>query len=382
MQLISESDEFAFDFDLLDATKIIPEEQVPVRSVGRMVLDRNPDNFFAETEQVAFHTANLVPGIDFTNDPLLQARNFSYLDTQLIRLGGPNFSHLPVNRPVAEVRTHQHDGYSQPTIQRGKASYHKNSLGSGCPALADQEVFSHYAKYVDGHVVRARSDSFTDHYSQPRLFWRSMSGIEADHIVAASPSSSARSPTSTSANAWWPSSTSSTTAWQPGSQPSSDSGLPPESPGRRHRGAFPPALSQLNTAMDSIVSRKVAVLAADGVDVTGVERLVEALTERGAIVEVLAPKAGGVLAGGSGGEIAVDRAITTMRPCCTTPWSSRAVPTRSRPSEVTATHCISWPRRTSTTSRSPRSARDWTCCPPRDWTARLPRAAMSSPMRV
>ncbi|MFZ2529449.1 MAG: catalase [Rhodococcus sp. (in: high G+C Gram-positive bacteria)] len=311
VQLVPESDEDAFDFDLLDATKIIPEEQVPVQPVGRMVLDRNPDNFFAETEQVAFHTANVVPGIDFTNDPLLQARNFSYLDTQLIRLGGPNFSQLPVNRPVAEVRTHQHDGYSQPTIQRGKASYHKNSLGSGCPALADEEVFTHYAKRVEGHVVRARSDSFTDHYSQPRLFWRSMSEIEAEHIVAAYgfelgkvTDIDVRERVVAQLDK---------VDHDLASKVAAELGLdaPPES-SVVDIAAPSPALSQLNTAMNSIVSRKVAVLAADGVDVTGVGRLVDALTERGAIVEVLAPKGGGVLAGGSGGEIAVDRAVTTM----------------------------------------------------------------------
>ena len=118
VQLVPEEREHDFDFDLLDATKIIPEEEVPLRVVGRMKLDRNPDNFFAETEQVAFHTANVVSGIDFTNDPLLQARNFSYLDTQLIRLGGPNFAQLPVNRPVAQVHHHQRDGYGQHPIRR------------------------------------------------------------------------------------------------------------------------------------------------------------------------------------------------------------------------------------------------------------------------
>ncbi|KPC84063.1 hydroperoxidase, partial [Streptomyces sp. NRRL WC-3753] len=134
VQLVPEADEHKFDFDLLDATKIIPEEQVPVWPIGRMVLDRNPDNFFAETEQIAFCTANVVPGIDFTNDPLLQARNFSCLDTQLIRLGGPNFAHIPVNRPVVDVRNNQRDGYHQEEIHRG-TNYSPNSLGGGCPAL-------------------------------------------------------------------------------------------------------------------------------------------------------------------------------------------------------------------------------------------------------
>jgi len=138
VQLVPEEDEHRFDFDLLDPTKIIPEEEVPVRPVGRMVLDRNPDNFFAETEQVAFHTANVVPGIDFTNDPLLQARLFSYLDTQLIRLGGPNFSQLPVNRPLNEVSNHHRDGYHQTAVHRGKAAYHPNTVGGGCPVLAGE----------------------------------------------------------------------------------------------------------------------------------------------------------------------------------------------------------------------------------------------------
>jgi catalase len=133
LQLVPEEDEHAFDFDLLDATKIIPEELVPVRPVGRMILDRNPDNFFAETEQVAFHTANVVPGIDFTNDPLLQARNFSYLDTQLIRLGGPNFAQIPINRPIAQVRNDQRDGYNQRMIHQSRTSYAPNSISGGCP---------------------------------------------------------------------------------------------------------------------------------------------------------------------------------------------------------------------------------------------------------
>ncbi|WP_462187401.1 catalase, partial [Frankia sp. CcWB2] len=147
VQLVPESDEHAFDFDLLDATKIIPEERVPVRPVGRLVLNRNPDNFFAETEQVAFCVQNVVPGIDFTNDPLLQARLFSYLDTQLIRLGGPNFAQLPVNRPVAAVHNNSRDGYGQHRIQQRQTSYFPNSISGGCPVLSDPAHggYVHYA---------------------------------------------------------------------------------------------------------------------------------------------------------------------------------------------------------------------------------------------
>src|SRR3954470_23792746 len=186
VQLVPESDEFNFQFDLLDATKIIPEEQVPVQPVGKMVLNRNPDNFFAETEQVAFHTANVVPGIDFTNDPLLQFRNFSYLDTQLIRLGGPNFAQLPVNRPLAPVRTNQRDGYHQGAIHRD-TNYFPNSLGGGCPAHAgvDGSAYTHYAQRVDGAKIRRRSESFKDHYSQPAMFFHSMADWEKEHIVKA-----------------------------------------------------------------------------------------------------------------------------------------------------------------------------------------------------
>ncbi|MBV8932289.1 MAG: catalase, partial [Kutzneria sp.] len=184
VQLVDEADEDSFDFDLLDATKIIPEEQVPVRPVGTLVLNRNPDNFFAETEQVAFHTANVVPGIDFTNDPLLQARNFSYLDTQLIRLGGPNFAQIPVNRPVALVSNDHRDGYHQHRIHQGRASYLPNTLGGGCPAVGDG-AYTHYQEKVEGTVIRRRSKSFGDHYGQATLFWNSMSMPEREHIVAA-----------------------------------------------------------------------------------------------------------------------------------------------------------------------------------------------------
>lgn len=311
VQLVPEADEFNFEFDLLDATKIIPEEQVPVRPVGKMVLNRNPDNFFAETEQVAFHTANVVPGIDFTNDPLLQFRNFSYLDTQLIRLGGPNFAQLPVNRPVADVHTNQHDGYSQFAIPQGRSSYFKNSIGGGCPALADEDVFAHYTQKVDGHKIRQRAESFKDYYSQARMFWKSMSAVEAKHIVAAYAFElgkvevpEIRSRTVDQLNL---------VDHDLAVRVATELGLPaPDEQPVDDKLPESPALSQLNTATDSIETRKIAVLAADGVDVVGTERFLAAMRQRGAIPEVLAPKAGGTLAGGSGGELSVDRAITTM----------------------------------------------------------------------
>jgi catalase len=311
VQLVGESDEENFAFDLLDATKIIPEEQVPVQPVGKMVLNRNPDNFFAETEQVAFHTANVVPGIDFTNDPLLQFRNFSYLDTQLIRLGGPNFAQLPVNRPIADVRTNQHDGYGQIAIPKGKSSYYKNSLGGGCPALADEDVFRHYTQRVDGHTIRRRAESFKDHYSQARMFWKSMSAVEAEHIVAAYAFELGKCQVVEVREAV----VAQLNLVDHGlaARVAAQLGLPqPAEQAVDDKMAASAALSQLNTATDTIESRKIAVLAAGGVDVRGVEKFIAAMARRGAVVEVLAPIGGGALSGGSGGELAVDRAINTM----------------------------------------------------------------------
>jgi len=184
-QIIREEEEFDFDFDILDATKIWPEELIPVQRVGKMTLNRNPDNFFMETEQVAFHPGNLVPGIDFTNDPLLQGRLFSYLDTQLIRLGGPNFVQIPINRPHVPVVNNQQDGYMRQANMKGRVNYSPNSLGGGCPfaAGADAGAFTHYAERIDGHKIKARSESFGDHYSQAALFYRSMAETEKEHII-------------------------------------------------------------------------------------------------------------------------------------------------------------------------------------------------------
>ncbi len=187
VQIVEENDEFSFDFDLLDPTKLIPEEMVPVRRIGKMTLNRNPDNFFAETEQVAFHVANVVPGIDFTNDPLLQGRLFSYLDTQLIRLGGPNFHEIPINRPVTPLHNNQRDGYMRQTVNRGQTSYEPNTLRGGCPFQAgtDMSGFASYAERIDARKIRERSPSFYDHFSQARLFFASQSEPEQNHIINA-----------------------------------------------------------------------------------------------------------------------------------------------------------------------------------------------------
>ncbi|KIL49292.1 catalase [Jeotgalibacillus soli] len=187
VQLIKEEDEFSFDFDVLDPTKLWPEEDVPVKIIGKMTLNRNVDNVFAETEQVAFHPGHVVPGIDFTNDPLLQGRLFSYTDTQLIRLGGPNFHELPINRPVCPFHNNQRDGYGRHTINKGQVSYHKNSLAANTPAPASEEEggYVHYQEKVEGRKVRTRSESFKDHFSQATMFWNSMSEPEKEHIIQA-----------------------------------------------------------------------------------------------------------------------------------------------------------------------------------------------------
>jgi catalase len=292
LQIIPEEREFDFlDFDLLDPTKLVPEERVPVTPVGRLVLDRNPDNFFAETEQVAFCVGNVVPGIDFTDDPLLQARLFSYLDTQLTRLGGPNFAQLPVNRPVAEVHHHQQDGFGQQQIPTGGGNYHPNTLGGGCPVVpAADGGFAHYPERVDGHKVRRRSETFADHYGQATLFWNSMSEWERAHIVAAY-------------------------QFELGKVTRMDirervvghlervdhdlavavaAGIGVDEPvkvGDNH-GRVSPALSLAARPGDGVRGRTVAILAGPGVEVAGVARLSEVLLARGAMVDLLAPSAG------------------------------------------------------------------------------------------
>ena len=187
VQIVKEEDEHKFDFDLLDPTKLIPEELVPVEIIGKMTLNKNPDNFFAETEQVAFHPGHIVPGIDFTNDPLLQGRLFSYTDTQLIRLGGPNFHEIPINRPVNPVRNNQRDGYMRQMINKDETSYIPNSINDNHPnqAKVSEGGFSSYRERVSGDKIRKRSPSFLDHYSQPRLFYMSQSEPEKQHIVDA-----------------------------------------------------------------------------------------------------------------------------------------------------------------------------------------------------
>lgn len=187
VQMIPEGQEDMVDFDILDPTKIWPEEDVPVKIFGKITLNRNVDNFFAEVEQAAFHPGHVVPGIDFTNDPLLQGRLFSYTDTQLIRLGGPNFHEIPINRPIVPYTNNQRDGYHRMTINKGRVAYHNNSIADNKPDVtpADQGGFEPYMEKIEGKKIRARSDSFKDHFSQTAMFYNSMSDVEKKHIIEA-----------------------------------------------------------------------------------------------------------------------------------------------------------------------------------------------------
>ncbi len=186
MQVFEDNEEQTFKgIDLLDPTKLVPEEDAPVQAIGLMTLTANPSNYFAETEQVAFHVGNLVPGIDVTDDPLLQARLFSYVDTQLTRLGGPNFNQIPINRPHAPVNDMLRDGFHQHAVHAGVAPYRPNSLDGGCPfhAGAGDGAFVEAAVATAGTKTRSAPASYDDHFSQVRQFWLSMTPVEQDHIV-------------------------------------------------------------------------------------------------------------------------------------------------------------------------------------------------------
>lgn len=190
LQVFTEEQASKFSFDVLDATKIVPEELVPIRPVGRMVLNRNPDNFFAETEQVAFCTANIIRGIDFSNDPLLAGRIHSYVDTQISRLGGPNFHEIPINSPIAPVHNNQRDGMHRQAIHRGRVAYEPNSLAGGCPFQAGAaqgftSVAARLRAREEQGKVRAKPELFAEHFNQATLFYNSQTPTEQAHIAAA-----------------------------------------------------------------------------------------------------------------------------------------------------------------------------------------------------
>ncbi|RON74725.1 catalase HPII [Pseudomonas chlororaphis] len=296
VQVIVEENEHKFDFDILDPTKLIPEELVPITPLGKMVLNRNPDNFFAETEQVAFCPGHIVPGIDFSNDPLLQGRLFSYTDTQISRLGGPNFHELPINRPLAPFHNGQRDAMHRTTIDKGRASYEPNSIDGGwpkeTPPAAEDGGFESYNERIDAHKIRQRSPSFSDHFSQARLFFKSMSTHEQEHIIAAYSFElgkverewiRARQVNEILANI----------DLELAKRVAQNLGLPVPKHGTvdvpKLSLDHSPALSQANLLSGDIKTRKVAILAANGVDGKAIDALKKALQAEGAHAKLLGP---------------------------------------------------------------------------------------------
>ncbi|MCW2691979.1 MAG: catalase [Mycobacterium sp.] len=312
IQVFPDTPDESFEgIDLLDPTKIVPEELAPVQRIGKLVLDKNPTNFFAEVEQVAFCTQHVVPGVQFTNDPLLQARNFSYLDTQLSRLGGPNFTQLPINRPHAPVNDNHRDGMHQTAIHQGIAPYLPNSLDEGLPKTAPAEdgAYVTVPTPVEGVKERAKPVSFDDHFTQATLFWRSMTPTEQAHIVEAYSFELSKCSVveirermlghlanidadlceRVAANLGLPA---------PSGSPATD-----VTPSR--------ALSMITNVPSPVAGRVVGVVAVPGADLAGVAVLRKALNAEGVILRVIAPTAGEV-ATGTSTEL-VERALPATR---------------------------------------------------------------------
>ena len=332
VQVIDEKDEHKFPFDLLDPTKLIPEELVPVQRIGKMVLNRNPDNFFSETEQVAFHPGHLVPGIDFSNDPLLQGRLFSYTDTQLSRLGSPNFHEIPINRSINTVHNNHRDGHMRQQINKDKTSYSPNSLGGGCPfqAKAAEGGFTSHAERIDAKKVRARSQSFFDHFSQATLFFNSQSEAEKNHLtdalrfelskVEAVPVRVRMLGLLNQIDATLAKNVADELGLAVPKKP--EQPINHSIPADGNPAKFQPksvdqglessaALSMANTKKDSIQTRKIAVLAANGVNGNSIEQMKKALTDKGAVVEIIAPKLGEIK-NDKGAAIKVDKNLRTV----------------------------------------------------------------------
>ena len=305
LQLFSEADAEKFSFDVLDATKLIPEELIPVKPVGRMVLNRNPDNFFAETEQVAFCTAHVVPGIDFSNDPLLHGRIHSYVDTQITRLGGANFHEIPINAPLVPVYNNQRDGFHRQAIARGRVAYEPNSLGGGCPFQAGAAGFSSFPKAIEPNnspvdKVRGKPEKFAEHYAQAKLFFESQTEVEKAHIKGAFrfelskltvPAIRVRMVSSLL-----------NVSKELATGLANDLGIElPEPMPRAMKTASKaeitasPALSlQALPGDGGVGTRKIAILLADGIESEPITDLIEALDDAGAVTRLLGSRLGAV----------------------------------------------------------------------------------------
>ncbi|WP_419214098.1 catalase [Maribacter sp. X9] len=330
-QIVAEKDEHKYDFDLLDPTKLIPEEMVPVTLVGKMTLNRNPENFFAETEQVAFLPGNIVPGIDFSNDPLLQGRLFSYRDTQLSRLGSPNFHQIPINRPVGDSHNNQRDGHMQMDIPKGNTAYFPNTLGGGCPHMAkiSEGAFNSFEERIDASKIRTRSKSFIDFFSQPALFYRSLETWEKQHVMEAYSFELGKCTHEhiVERMLWMIKQIDGDLAKkvannlgmdipksidQPINQAiGADANVSDYQPGKaKNYLDKSPALSQANTKFSTIATRQIAVLVADGFSMKDYKAMTEELKKEKAMVKLVAPH-GGTVTCDSDMEHKVDAAIST-----------------------------------------------------------------------
>jgi len=324
VQIVDGGKESELGFDILDATKLIPESQVPVQIIGKMVLNRNPDNFFSETEQVAFNPGHLVPGIDFSNDPVLQGRLFSYTDTQLSRLGGVNFHEIPINRGVCPMHNFQRDGIHRQTINKGRVAYEPNTLGNGTEFRVDgsSQGFQSFAEpFESSPKVRHRSPSFDDHFSQAALFWNSQSSAEKDHIVAAFRFELSKVEVVEIRQrvvdnlAHVDSKLASRVAAPLGINPPD----PKAAAGRlgfrdyriTNKVDEDAALRMVGRNGGSVATRKIAIMVSDGFDYPAVKRLQQDMADAGAICKILAPNLGTVNTA-SGKQIPIDHTFTSM----------------------------------------------------------------------
>lgn len=320
VQVIEEREENGFNFDILDATKLWPEELVPVQKIGKMTLNRNPDNFFAETEQVAFHLGNIVPGIDFSNDPLLQGRLFSYTDTQINRFNGANFHQVPINRAISPVHNNQLDGYMRQSIHVGRTSYFPNSLGENSPTPASESDggYVSYPEDVSGKKVRVRSESFKDHFTQARFFYMSLSAPEQQHLTNALRFELGKvkdqgvrdrmvaNLTKVDGNL-----AKDVASWIGVAEPDSGMQTGQTTTFNGKSVDTSPALSMEQSSKGSITSRKVAILVADGVNESDVSAIKTALKAQGAVCDVIAKTLGSVT-GSNGGTVPVDKSAITV----------------------------------------------------------------------
>ncbi|WP_286899515.1 catalase [Achromobacter sp. UBA2119] len=300
VQVFTEDQAEGFSFDVLDATKIVPEELVPVVPIGRMVLDRNPDNFFAETEQVAFCAAHVVPGVDFTNDPLLAGRIHSYVDTQISRLGGPNFHEIPINAPLAPVHNNQRDGMHRQAIHRGRVAYEPNSLAGGCPFQAGMDGFVSFPEPVTSDELRGHPEKFAEHYNQATLFYDSQTAWERKHIVDAFAFELSKVTVPQIRQRMVASLRNVSDELAQGVADQLGMALPDPLPRAIKNPPKPevqvsPSLSLTARPGDgSVATRKVAILAAEGVDGKTVSAVADALIQAGAVVRLVSQRIGPV----------------------------------------------------------------------------------------